>query len=83
MTFLQKSYGEYSNIEKPVLVTTSYEGSDDEKELDMVSIFNQNNGNSDIVSDSNSDSDNKSIVDEDINNNIEATLKTTIKAKEV
>ena len=30
MTFLQKSYSEYSKFEKPVLVGTSYEGWDDD-----------------------------------------------------
>ena len=30
---LQKSYGEYTKVEKPVMVTTSYEGSDEEEEL--------------------------------------------------
>ena len=29
VTFLNKSYGEYSKVEKPVILTTSYEGSDD------------------------------------------------------
>ena len=40
VTFLQKSYGEYTKIEKPVLVTTSYEGSDEEEELETVSVVN-------------------------------------------
>ena len=31
MTFLQKSYSEYTKIEKPVVLTTSYEGLDDEE----------------------------------------------------
>ena len=30
VTFLQKSYGEYSKVEKPVLVTMSHEGLDEE-----------------------------------------------------
>ena len=33
MTFLQKSYQDYSKVEKPVLVTTSYEGPCDDEEL--------------------------------------------------
>ena len=34
VTFLQKSYNEYSKVEKPILVTTSYEGLDNEEELE-------------------------------------------------
>ena len=30
LTFLQKSYGEYTKVEKPVLVTTSYEESNND-----------------------------------------------------
>ena len=32
LTFLQKSYGDYNKVEKPVLVTPSYKGSVDEEE---------------------------------------------------
>ena len=42
MTFLQKSYGEYSTVEKPVMVLMSYEGSDDDK-VEKVPEINQNN----------------------------------------
>ena len=45
MTFLHKSYGEYSKVEKPVLVTTSYEGLDDEEKLEKVPIISSNNNN--------------------------------------
>ena len=45
MTFLKKSYNEYNKV------TTSYEGPNDEEELKTVPIFNQNNNNSNIVSD--------------------------------
>ena len=38
VTFLQKSYGEHSKVEKSVLLTTSYEGLDDEEELEMMGI---------------------------------------------
>ena len=38
----------------------SYEGSDDEEELETVPIFNQNNDNYSVVSDSKSESDDKS-----------------------
>ena len=33
MNFLHKPYGEYKNVEKSVLVTMSYDRSDDEKDL--------------------------------------------------
>ena len=36
VTCLQKSYSDYSKVEKPVLVTMSCEESDDEEELKMV-----------------------------------------------
>ena len=36
VTFLNKSYGEYSNVEKPVILTIRYEGSDDEDEPGIV-----------------------------------------------
>ena len=56
--FLQKSYGEYSNVEKPVVLNTIYEGSNDEEELKIVPLDN-NNDNVNVVSDSDSDSSNK------------------------
>ena len=59
MTFLQKSYIEYSKVEKPVLVTTSYEGLDDEEELKMVPVVNQSNNHSNAISNFNSDSNNE------------------------
>ena len=54
MTFLQKLYSEYTKIEKPILVITSYEGLDDDEELKMIPIVNNNN-NIDVVSDFDSD----------------------------
>ena len=32
VTFLQKSYSEYTKVEKPAVLTMSYEGSDEEEE---------------------------------------------------
>ena len=55
VTFLQKSYGEYTRADKPVVVTTSYQGLDEEEELKTIPIFNNNN-NVNIVSDSYTDS---------------------------
>ena len=87
MTFLQKSYGEYSKVKKPVLVTMSYEGLDEEEELKMVPIINNNNNNNNIVSASDSDTDiendNKNVFDEDIDDEVKVTSKTTINAKVV
>ena len=68
MTLLQKSYGEYSKVEKPVILNTSYEGSDDEEELKIVPVDNKNNDVK-VVSHSNSDSS-----DEDFENNKEFFL---------
>ena len=42
LTFLQKSYSEYTKVEKPVLVTTSYEGLNDEEEFEMFPIVDNN-----------------------------------------
>ena len=52
----QKSCGEYSKVDKLVLVTMSYEGSNYEEELQTVSV---RNNNIDVVSDSKSDGDNQ------------------------
>ena len=43
MTFLQKSYGEYCKVEKPVLVSMSY--LKDEEELKTVSIISTTTNN--------------------------------------
>ena len=55
MTFLPKSSGDYSKVQKPVLVTTSYKGWYDEEALKIVPIVNQNNNNYNVVSDSKSE----------------------------
>ena len=57
--FLQKSYGEYNKVEKPVFVTMTYEGSDDEEELKTVPIFNSNYHYYYVVGDSDSDDENE------------------------
>ena len=51
MTFLQNSYEDYNKVEKPVLVTTSYEGLDVKEETKVVLIVNQNNHNYNVVGD--------------------------------
>ena len=43
MTFLQKFYFEYTKVEQPVVVTTSYEGLDKEEELKTVTVVINNN----------------------------------------
>ena len=68
------------------MVTTSYEASDDDDELNMVQIVSQNNNNSNVLSDSNSDSDDKdeeNFIDENINDKIEPIPNATINAKVV
>ena len=54
VTFLQKSYGKYTQVEKPVVVTFSYDESNEEEEHEMVPVVNNNNSLN-IVSDFNSD----------------------------
>ena len=89
VTFLQKSYGEYTKVDKPVVVTTSYEGSDEEEELETVHIVT-NNSNVNVVSDSDSDSseedfenNNDNFFDKYINDQMKVTLQTTINIKVV
>ena len=81
VTFLQKSYGEYSKVEKPVVMNTNYEGFDDEEELEIVPADDKNN-DVNVVSNSNSDSSNEdfknneeNFFDNDINNKVIASLK--------
>ena len=52
VTFLQKSYRDYNKAENSVLVTTSYEGSDEEEELKLVPLVHQNSNYYNVVSDS-------------------------------
>ena len=86
--FLQKSYGEYSKVEKLVLVTMSYKSSDGEVEPKTFPIINNdNNNNCNLVTDSNPytniENDNNDFFDKDINNQVEATPNTSINAKVV
>ena len=89
VTFLQKSYGKYTKVDKPVVVTTSYEGLNEEEELKTVTLVIHNN-NVNVVSDSNTDSsnddfknDDKNFFDEDIDDQVKATPQTTINSKVV
>ena len=87
MTFLQKTYGAYSNVEKPVLVTTRNEGLDDDEELKIIPVVNQNNNHYNVVSNSDSKSNDKetekNIFDDNNNKKVEATHKTNINAESV
>ena len=84
VTFLQKSYGDFNNVENHALVTISYEGLDDEEELEMVTIISENKNDYNVVSDSKSDDKSEeNFFDEDINKEVEATCKTTISVKVV
>ena len=86
MTFVQKSYGECSKDEKPLLVTTSYYGLDDEEVLKMVPIISNSNNNyldSDSDSDTDIESDNKNVFHKDIDDKVTAAPKTTINTKVV
>ena len=87
MTFLQKPYCEYTQVEKPVVVTTSYEGFDKEEELEMVPLVNINNSIN-IVSDSDSDSSEEdfknsedNFFDKDVNDQLKISPHTTVNAK--
>ena len=87
VTFLQKSYGEYRKVEKPVILNKNYEGSNDEEKLKTVPVDNKNN-DVNVVSDSDSDSSDKDFennkgffFDKDINDQLIALPETTVNAK--
>ena len=90
MTFLQKSHSEYIEVDKPVVVTTSYEGMDnDEQELETVPVV-VNNNSVNVVSDSDSNSSKErfkngddNFFDNDIKDQVKVTFQTTINAKKV
>ena len=71
MTFLQKFYGEQSEVEKPDLAATSNEWLDDEEELKTVPVVNNKNNKYNVVSDSKSDDkDEKNLFDEDFDTEV-------------
>ena len=87
VTFLQKSNSEYTQVEKPVVVTASYEGSNKEEEFEIVHIVNNINSLN-IVSSSNSvsneeDFDNikDNFFDEDVNDQLKISPQTTVIAR--
>ena len=77
MSFLQKSYRDYSKDEKSALVTTSYEGSDDEEEFKTVPKININDNSYNVFSDSkgkrDEDEAEENVFDDDINKKVKAT----------
>ena len=85
VTFLQKSYGDFSKVEKPVLVTRSYEGLDDEEKLEMIPVINQNSYSYyNVISNSKSKRhDEVMLFDKDFDVDIEINPKTTVNAKVV
>ena len=63
-----------------------YEGLDDEEELKMVPIVSQNNHHNNKISDSNSgnnDKNKENVFNENIDKEVEVTLKITINSKVV
>ena len=75
----QKSYGEYTKVEKPVVMTMSYEGQDKEEEHETVPVV-LNNSNVNVVSHSDSDyseddleNDEDNPFNEDINDQVKTT----------
>ena len=89
VTFLQKSQGEYTKVDKPLVVNTSYEGLDKEEELKRVPVV-VNNNNVNIVSDSDTNSSEEdfennddNFFDEDIDDQVKVTPKTAINSKVV
>ena len=83
VTFLNKSYGEWSKVEKPVLIPKNYDGLDDEEEIKMAST-NKDNNNGNILRDSeNDDEAKKNFFEEWVNDEIKVTPKTTLNPKMV
>ena len=60
----------------------SYEGSDDEEEIEMVNVISNNSNNYNVVSNSKSDDEEeKNLFDKNFDTEVEATPKTTVNAK--
>ena len=66
VTFLQKSYDEYTKVDKPAVVTMSYEESDKKEELETVPVV-LNNNNVNVVSDSNTNPNKEDFKNDDDN----------------
>ena len=83
--FLHKSYKNWSKVEKPVTVPMTYESPDDDEECKTIPVINQNNNsNYNAVSNSKYESNDKdNLFNEVVNEEVEATHKTTVNAKVV
>ena len=75
MIFLWNSYGEYTKVQKPSVLTMSYEGSDEEEEHKTFPVVINNNNNN-VVTYSDSDSN-----EEDFKNNKDNFLMKTSRIK--
>ena len=49
MTFLDKLFGKWNKVEKPTLVSMSFEGSDDDEEIETVLSHTENNNNNNNI----------------------------------
>ena len=84
MAFLNKSYGKWSKVDKPVMVPTSYEDNEDEDEDDRISTNNYSHNNYNVVSDFDCNEETKeNVLDEDVEDKIEVTPKIALKEKVV
>ena len=84
MSFLQKSYSDYSKFEKICLGYYKFWGSDVEEELKMMTTVSQNSKNSHVVSNSNSDindENQENFFDEDIDKKRKQTPRPLPKLK--
>lgn len=80
MTFLNKSHGELSKVEKPVLVPMSYERSNDNEEVKTVLAHNKNNNfHYNVVSHSeNADKVKEILFEGEVEDKIKVTPKTIL-----
>ena len=78
MTFLNKSYGVQDKVNKPALISISYERSDEE-DIKMVSQNNKINNYYDVVSDFYSDNEEEeNVFEQEIKDNLKVTpIKST------
>ena len=85
LTFLNESYGEWSKVDKPMLVSMNYEVSNGNKAVKIVLAHNENNDNCyNLVSNSESDKESKeNFLEGQVEDELEVTPKTTLNPKVV
>ena len=83
MIFLHTSYNKWNKVEKPVMLPLTFEGSDDDEEVEMVPTNINNYINCNVVSDSESDDEVKENLFEEIDDKIEVTLMAKLNPKVV